>query len=104
METKRALRLRPVLVLVASLAGCYKLNVDNGQLLCSPDSKCPKGFHCAVDNTCWMNGQDPKPLDLSATSPDGDMPVDACVSSACKAICVVDDPNSKVDDVCVVGP
>jgi hypothetical protein len=28
----------------------------------------------------------------------------ACVSGACKPICVVDDPNSKVDDVCVVGP
>jgi Pretoxin HINT domain len=48
------------LVALAPIAGCYSPDVGNGQLECSvPDNKCPSGFHCAVDGTCWQNGQDP---------------------------------------------
>jgi hypothetical protein len=52
-----------LLVVVALSGGCYKLNIDNGQLRCSvPDQKCPSGFHCAIDGYCWKNGQDPMPV------------------------------------------
>ena len=48
------------LALTAALAGCYSPNVPNGKLKCSTgDNKCPDGFHCASDGTCWKNGQDP---------------------------------------------
>lgn len=53
--------------------GCYKLNVENGQLRCSvPDNKCPSGFHCAIDGYCWKNGQDPNPSEMAdmAVGPD----------------------------------
>jgi hypothetical protein len=54
--------LRCLLVAVAFATGCYKLNIDNGQLRCSvPDKKCPSGFHCASDGYCWKTGQDPSP-------------------------------------------
>jgi hypothetical protein len=50
-----------VLVLSAAaaiMAGCG-ISVTNGGLTCSSDGTCPSGFHCAVDNSCWKNGQDP---------------------------------------------
>ena len=47
--------------LVFLLAGCYSPNIGNGQLKCSSDNKCPDGFHCAGDKTCWKNGQEPMP-------------------------------------------
>jgi hypothetical protein len=43
------------------LAGCYSPNIGNGQLKCSSDGKCPDGFHCATNKTCWKNGSDPNP-------------------------------------------
>jgi hypothetical protein len=42
----------------AASAGCG-LSLTNGGLSCSSDGKCPNGYHCAVDNSCWKNGQDP---------------------------------------------
>lgn len=51
-----------LLVAAVLVTGCYKLNIENGQLRCSvPDKKCPSGFHCASDGYCWKNGQDPTP-------------------------------------------
>lgn len=45
---------------IAALAGCYSPSVNNGELRCSiTDKRCPVGFHCATDGTCWKNGQDP---------------------------------------------
>src|SRR4051794_30884427 len=43
------------------LAGCYSPNIGNGQLKCTSDNKCPDGFHCAADKTCWKIGQEPNP-------------------------------------------
>jgi hypothetical protein len=42
-------------------AGCYSANVPDGKLKCSTDGKCPDGYHCATDQTCWKNGHDPMP-------------------------------------------
>jgi hypothetical protein len=47
----------PVLLL---LVGCYSPSYTNGGFLCG---SCPDGYHCALDNTCWKNGEDP---DLAA--------------------------------------
>jgi hypothetical protein len=47
-----------LLALLAS--GCYQLNVDSGQLRCSPiQNACPRGFYCASDNFCWRTNQSP---------------------------------------------
>jgi hypothetical protein len=48
------------LALFAALAaaGCG-IDLTNGGLACSSDGKCPPGYHCAVDNSCWKNGSDP---------------------------------------------
>jgi hypothetical protein len=52
-----------LVVLLGPSVGCYKLDLDNGQLLCSATNrKCPSGMHCACDNTCWKAKQDPSPL------------------------------------------
>jgi hypothetical protein len=46
-------------VLGALLCGCYAPEVHNGDLHCSADNRCPSGFDCALDNTCWAQGQFP---------------------------------------------
>ena len=42
-------------------AGCGNTNAPlaNGVADCRADSNCPASYHCALDNKCWMNGQDP---------------------------------------------
>lgn len=55
--------------IAACAAGCG-LSLTDGGLSCSSDGKCPSGYHCAVDNTCWKNGHDP------AHPGDDDMGVD----------------------------
>lgn len=52
--------MRRLLVLV--VAGCYQPAPPNGALLCSTDHKCPDGYHCAIDDTCWRIGDDPDPF------------------------------------------
>jgi hypothetical protein len=56
------MRLGALLVLAVA-AGCFSPHYRNGDLTCSSAGKCPSGLHCAADNTCWLNGQDPT-LDL----------------------------------------
>ncbi len=47
-------------LVVALAAGCYSPEIASGQLQCSVSgSKCPSGFHCAIDGRCWKNGEDP---------------------------------------------
>jgi hypothetical protein len=42
------------------LAGsCYQPDVGNGKLKCSLDDKCPDGYYCATDGTCWHDGTQP---------------------------------------------
>jgi hypothetical protein len=48
-------------VLVGIVAvGCYSPKVPDGKLKCSTSgNKCPEGFFCAPDGTCWKNGHQP---------------------------------------------
>jgi hypothetical protein len=48
-----------LLVMALAAAGCFAPKYQNGNLHCAPDKSCPDGDHCAVDGTCWLNGQDP---------------------------------------------
>jgi hypothetical protein len=50
-------------VLAASLSGCYSPNITSGQLHCTTDRKCPDGFRCQPDLTCW------RPADLMCAAP-----------------------------------
>jgi hypothetical protein len=40
------------------VGGCLDVDAIDGSLVCStvPDRKCPMGFYCAPNNTCWRNG------------------------------------------------
>lgn len=48
------------LCVIFASAGCFSPEYSNGSLQCQSGSHpCPDGYHCATDNTCWKNGQDP---------------------------------------------
>ena len=48
------------IVACASLAGCFSPKYSNGAVRCQAGSHpCPDGYYCAVDNTCWKNGEGP---------------------------------------------
>jgi hypothetical protein len=75
------MHLRLVLIAVA-LSGCYKLNIESGQLRCSvPDKKCPSGFHCAADAYCWKNGEDPSVQMIPPSSTKGGVIVSGGVTA-----------------------
>ncbi len=49
-----------VLLAAVAAAGCFSPKYSNGSLQCQAGGHpCPDGYHCAIDNTCWKNGQDP---------------------------------------------
>src|SRR5215831_4390290 len=57
----RASRALGAALLVAA-AGChYKNQPPNGAQACAAPTgkRCPDGYHCALDSTCWLNGFDP---------------------------------------------
>jgi hypothetical protein len=62
-------------ILALALGGCFQPSYHNGGLVCATGgTPCPDGYHCAGDNTCWQNGQDPDlgasgPADLAGTGP-----------------------------------
>jgi hypothetical protein len=52
--------MRHLLVASLLLAGCYNPTFHDGALKCGPDTpRCPDGYHCAQDNTCWADGHNP---------------------------------------------
>lgn len=51
-----------ILALAALTVGCYNPDVGSGRLRCSKALECPSGFYCAVDLTCWPQGQAPAPV------------------------------------------
>jgi hypothetical protein len=64
------------LAMAMAISGCYSPNVPNGKLKCSTDgNKCPEGFHCATDGTCWKNGQEPGAIVDMAQLPDLSPPI-----------------------------
>lgn len=50
------------IAIVASAAGCFSPSYRNGDIHCkATPNTCPDNFHCAIDHTCWRNGQEPPP-------------------------------------------
>jgi hypothetical protein len=49
-------------MILLAAAGCFSPQYSNGQVKCEliPNS-CPDDFHCAINHTCWRNGQEPPP-------------------------------------------
>jgi hypothetical protein len=47
---------RGVLCGALLVAGCIKVNPADGAFACGAASKCPDGYYCAGNNTCWHNG------------------------------------------------
>jgi hypothetical protein len=48
------------LAVMASLAACYRPHYRSGELTCGLVApRCPSGFYCASDLTCWRNGESP---------------------------------------------
>jgi len=65
-------------VAAALLASACAPSLTNGGLTCSSDGKCPPGFHCAANNTCWKDGEDPGgDVDLSVEGDLGDQDLSA---------------------------
>jgi hypothetical protein len=57
---------RIALLFLLAASGCLEIAPADGALHCSSvGSKCPGGYYCADDNTCWHTGTSPA-LDLSA--------------------------------------
>lgn len=84
-------RLGPTLV--ALTVGCVSLP-QNGALKCGPSQAhpCPSGFHCASNQTCWRDGQNPtdgsSDMAVAAASDMAlgfDMP---CPGLSCGGVCV----------------
>jgi hypothetical protein len=40
-------------------SGCFNPTYGNGAIKCAAGDRCPSGYHCASDRTCWRNGTDP---------------------------------------------
>ena len=68
--------LATILLGLPLFAGCYDASPLDGQLLCSIDRKCPAGFYCASDTTCYREGHVPL-ADLGGT----DAPIDPDAST-----------------------
>jgi hypothetical protein len=94
---------------VVALAGCtLDALPGNGRAICAqPPERCPDGYYCAPDDTCWRLGQAP---DLSAdysACPDEGTPCgvapDACHDApTCKGgVC---SPNVKKDGTVCADP
>jgi hypothetical protein len=47
------------LLFILAATGCFSPVYHNGNTRCTQSMQCPSGWHCAVDATCWKNGQDP---------------------------------------------
>jgi hypothetical protein len=69
------------------LVGCFNPKYRSGDLHCE-SGKCPSGYHCAADDTCWKNGSDPVS--------------DAGSSDLGTAVCMFD--VDTFDDGCIFAP
>src|SRR5262245_41283335 len=49
-----------LVVVVGLVAACLEANPTDGTLLCSPTPpRCPRGYVCSADDTCWREGHAP---------------------------------------------
>jgi hypothetical protein len=58
--------MRRLLTVVLALSGCFSPHYDNGYLACN-SGRCPSGYYCASNDTCWKDGTMPT-LDMTAES------------------------------------
>ncbi len=66
--------------LLLAVGGCLKVAPGDGLLQCAAmGQKCPDGYHCANNNTCWHIGKDPDNADLGMA---GDMHVSGDLAGA----------------------
>jgi hypothetical protein len=91
-----------VLLLLAK-GGCLRITPTDGSLHCSAGSqKCPSGYYCASDNTCWHTGAAPDMAGdgVATCMVPSDCPPQAqpCILSACvQNICgAVNAPSGTV--------
>lgn len=80
------------------LVSCFAPHYDNGHVLCAlTGTACPQGYHCAADNTCWKNGQDPLAndmggmcqVDIDCNMPPNTIcysPIGSCANGACSYV------------------
>jgi hypothetical protein len=67
-------RAHVIIVLALAGSGCLQITPADGALHCSTvGSKCPSGYWCASDNTCWHLGHAP----VVSLAPDMSVPLDA---------------------------
>jgi hypothetical protein len=53
---------RRISIALAMLASCTAPSYHSGALQCATSGRaCPDRFHCATDQRCWKNGEDPTP-------------------------------------------
>jgi hypothetical protein len=76
------------------LAGCIKVNPADGAFVCGPASKCPDGYYCAGNNTCWHMGH---AVNLDMSMPDLLQP-----SCAATMSCMVNQACKQASD-CATG-
>src|SRR5579863_1927515 len=48
------------LMISLGLTACFSPHYQNGEINCQAGpNMCPNGYHCAANDTCWLNGHDP---------------------------------------------
>jgi hypothetical protein len=52
-------------LLSIGLAGCLAADPPDGALGCDNDGRCPSGYACAANLTCWRQGRQPDLADLT---------------------------------------
>jgi hypothetical protein len=74
------------------VAGCIRVNPADGAFVCGTTVKCPDGYYCAGNNTCWHNGH---PTSLGMVNQACNQPSDCSTSSCLKGFCqlVSDSPK-----------
>jgi hypothetical protein len=83
---------RRALVGVLLVASCIKVNPADGAFVCGTGGKCPDGYYCADNNTCWHNGRAP---DLGKVNQPCARPSDCSTGSCLGGFCqlVSDSPK-----------
>src|ERR1700743_2218998 len=86
-----------------SLAGCFKIEVKDGELRCAASHACPQGMFCdTASDTCWHNGHSPGGDDLAR--PDlGPIDNDASMPGTLGHTCMGDSDCTSSGGHCVDG-
>jgi hypothetical protein len=71
---------RPTLILLLTLTGCFSQPKPECAFLCGEGAACPDGYSCATDGWCKLDGVSPEP-DCGELPPDATAPADATVDA-----------------------